>query len=201
MALSSHALTTLDAVKASLTDVDNSSDTYLERQINAVSEFIEKYCNRHFEKKTYTEKKAGNGRQKICLDQFPIVSVTSVIVDGMFVDDYEVDEEAGMFYRKGRWNWQGDLIGLVGEPGASFPNIVIEYIAGYVLPKDETIDNERTLPYDLEDATIQLVVIRYEKRGVEHMKRETIGPLTTEFIDGIPPQILEVLDKYKKLVI
>lgn len=203
MPLSAHALTTVAAVKEYLriSSTDTTNDNSLERQINAVSEFIERFCDRHFEKTTYTHKFRGNGRQKLLLNQYPILSVTSVKVDGSDATDYEILGEEGILYRENLWPWSGYRAGLVGDPIGSRPNIEVVYTAGYVLPKDDAPDSPRTLPYDLEDAAIELVAIRHEMRGSEHLKRETIGPLTSEFVQGLPQHILDVLNEYKKWVV
>ncbi|MFZ5688670.1 MAG: phage head-tail connector protein [Bacillota bacterium] len=206
MPLLPHALTTYEAVKEYLKLSDDTQKSSIERMINAVSEFIEGYCDRHFEKATYTEKYRGNGRQKLLLNQYPVTAVTSVTVNGTTVDpaEYEVLSEEGILYNDGLWPWTGYYVGLIGEPTGSKLGIEVQYTAGYVLPKDDgtgTPPAVRNLPYDLEDACIELVAIRYEMRGSEHMKRETIGPLTSEFIQDIPEHILKVLNKYKKLVV
>ena len=45
------------------------------------------------------------------------------------------------------------------------------YEAGYVLPKDEDLQASppiiRTLPYDLEDACIELVALKFNQRQEE----------------------------------
>lgn len=206
MSLSAHALTTYEAVKEYLKLSDDTQKNFIERMINVVSDFIEGYCGRHFEKATYIEKYRGNGRQKLLLNQYPIVSVTSVTVNGGLLDasEYEILAEEGALYCETLWPWSGYSVGLVGEPAGNTRNIQVQYVAGYVLPKDDGLGTPpavRNLPYDLEDACIELVAIRYEMRGSEHMKRETIGPLTSEFIQDIPSHIKTVLDKYKRLVV
>lgn len=201
MPLSNHALTTYAAVKEYLKLSTDDEQNSLERMINAVSEMIEKYCDRHFEKATYTEKYRGNNRQLLRLNQYPVLSVASVTIDGDAADDYEILSEEGMLYREDLWTWTGYSIGLVGEDAGSKRNIEVQYTAGYVLPKDDGNPDSRTLPYDLEDACIQLVAIRHEMRGSEHMKSERIGPLTSDFVEDIPSHIRRVLDKYRRLVI
>lgn len=208
MPLSVHALTTIAAVKDYLriSLADTSQDASFERTIKAVSDFIEGYCGRHFEKATYTEKYRGNGRQKLLLNQYPIISVASVTVNDGLLDasEYEILAEEGTLYRESLWPWSGYSAGLVGEPVGSRRNIQVQYTAGYILPKDDgtgTPPAVRNLPYDLEDACIELVAIRHEMRGSEHMKQETIGPLTSEFIQGIPDHIIKVLNRYRKLVV
>lgn len=205
MALSPHALTTVQAVKDYLriAPEDTSNDSSLERQINAVSEWLERYCNRHFEKSIYTELHIGHGRENLLLEQYPILSVESITVNenAVSASEYEIRSEEGILYRERLWPAKSFLEGLDWDPIQGKRNIEVVYTAGYVLPKDDSTETPRTLPYDLEDACIQLVAIRHEKRGSEHLSSETIGPLKSDFIDGIPPHIESVLNKYKKWVV
>lgn len=204
---SPHALTTLTAVKDQLRLRDDAQDLFLMRNINAVSDVIARYCGRHFERADYVERYRGHSRQRLMLNQYPVLAVTGVRVDGsdLSPEEYVVLADEGVLYHETGWPWSGHFAGLVGEPTAPRLNIEVEYTAGYVLPKDEDPEANppvvRTLPYDLEDACISLVAVRYEMRGSEHMRRETIGPLTSEFLDGAPARIRDVLDHYRKPVV
>lgn len=168
MPLSTHALTIIETVKSfiGIPVSDTSKDALLEILINAASERIERYCGRHFEKATYTEKYRGNGRQKLLLEQYPIISVTSVTVHGGLLDaaEYEIIAQEGALYREALWPWSGYTVGLVGELAGSKRNIEVTYAAGYILPKDDgtgTPPVTRDLPYDLEMACVQFVAYIY----------------------------------------
>lgn len=82
---------------------------------------------------------------------------------------------------------------------------IIDYVrfdlsAQYVLPADATVDAPRTLPYNIESACIELVAIRYQCRGSEHLKTETVGPLKSEFTMNWPEHIKQTLDRYRRYV-
>jgi len=67
----------------------------------------------------------------------------------------------------------------------------------YVLPKDDAVSAPRTLPYNIENACIELVVITYQRKGSEHLKSEVVGPLRSEFTSDWPLHIRETLDRYR----
>jgi len=182
---------------------DISKDVFLERQINAVSGMVAKYCGRKFIADTYTEYYKGSGRQRLVLNQFPVNKITSVKVDSAVLTagvDYVTADatylDQGMIFKSNGWTWAGYLTGIVGEPTAPVDNIEVVYSAGYTLTPEAT----RTLPYDLEDAVITLVAINYEMIGSKQLKKETIGPLTSDYIQDMPADIRSVLDFYAKKV-
>jgi len=88
----------------------NTYDSSLTEIINAVNAFIIAYCNRSFERTTYTEKKQGvfdnEGQYIFHVDNSPIISVTSVsvkffgVVAPLTIDVTRLDifEEEGYMY-------------------------------------------------------------------------------------------------------
>ena len=178
MALASNALTTLDAVKGELSiePSDSSDDVLLERYINVASNAAEEHCGRRF---VFTvvvaENVRGFGTQRINILRAPIVSVSEIRwtfpgLDPTLVDpnDFEIDGdgEAGLIYRAGGWPWAVSGIGAITNqplPGTERYNIEVDYSGGFVTPQQE-IDTAggpspltRNLPFDLEDAIIQMV--------------------------------------------
>jgi hypothetical protein len=182
---------------------DISKDVFLERQINSVSSMVSKYCNRKFIADTYTEYYKGTGRQRLVLNQYPVNKITSVKVDSAALTagtDYVTADQTyldqGIVFKDNGWTWYGYLTGLVGEPTAPVDNIGVVYSAGYTLSPETA----RNLPWDLEQAVIDLISINYELIGSKQLKRETIGPLTSEYIQSMPSDIKTVLDFYAKKV-
>lgn len=204
MGYAANALTTLEVVKSYvLKDMtDTSKDNLLERLINAVSGFIEKYCDRKFGKATYTEKYRGNNRQLLRLNQYPVTAVTLVTIDGNAVNDYEILAEEGMLYRENLWTWTGYSIGLVGEDAGSKRNIEVQYTAGYVLPKDENLQANppivRTLPYDLEQACI-LMVQYYYKTDISYFSTEFAESGSVFKPVAMPGNVEKLLKPYRRL--
>lgn len=196
MALSRHALTTVATVKdfLRLASEDTEYNSLLERFINAVSEQVEGYCGRHFEKATYTEKYRGNNETELWLNQYPVIEVSYVkILDEEITDGFSIEGE-GILYRE------------LGWPDNGKKSIEVSYTAGYVLPKDETVGPpavERTLPYDLEDAVIELVAARFNLRQEDAAGKSSRiqEDFNVRFEKNIPAHIAAILDKYKKVVV
>ncbi len=183
---------------------DYSKDKFIERLVNSASEMISKYCNRKFIADTYSEYYKGSGRQKLVLNQYPVNYITSVKVDSASLTagtDYVTADQTyldqGIIFKNNGWTWYGYLTGLVGELTAPVDNIEVVYSAGYTLSPEAS----RTLPYDLEDACISLVSTQYEMIGSKQLTKETIGPLSSDFIQGLPWDVKQTLDKYAKRVI
>ena len=183
---------------------DYSKDRFIERYINAVSDTVSKHCNRKFIADTYSEFYKGHGRQKLILNQYPVNYITSVKVDSAALTagtDYVTADQTyldqGIVFKSNGWTWYGYLTGLVGEPTAPVDNIEVVYSAGYTLEPEAS----RTLPYDLEDAAVSMVAVQYEMIGSKQLTKEVIGPLSSVFIQDLPWDVKQTLDKYAKRVI
>ncbi len=210
--LSPHALTTLEAVKEELgIDAgDASNDNYLVRLVNSVSDAIERYCDRHFEKASLTEKVAGQGSQRVLLSRTPILSVTSVTLSGSVLasSDYEVEAEAGMLFRASGWPWSAmrrpDIV-QDQYPGSETRNIEVAYTGGYVLPKDENPAANppvvRTLPYDLEEACIATVKTWFRAKGADlnRTSRRLIDVGDTWDRRALPKPVEEMLAPWRRI--
>ena len=210
--LSPHALTTLEAVKEEL-DIsigDSVNDNYLTRLINSASDAIERYCDRHFEKASLIEKVAGQGSQRVLLSRAPILSVTSVILNGSVLasSEYEVEAEAGMLFRASGWPWSAmRRPGIVQDPypGSETKSIEVTYIGGYVLPKDENLSANppvaRTLPYDLEEACIATVKTWFRAKGADlnRTSRRLMDVGDTWDRRALPEPVREMLAPWRRI--
>jgi hypothetical protein len=128
--LAPNALTTVDAAKSFLGVTD---DAGIETAINEASQMIETYCRRSFGVKEYSQRiRHDDGG----LDHYPVIGVFSFNGEPLSSSVY-IEKDSGLI------------------DGCRSGDIV--YTAGYVLPKDETPTNPRTLPYDVERACLQLV--------------------------------------------
>jgi len=180
---------------------DNSKDEFLERKINSYSEWLEGRLGRKLSKDNYIEKYCGNSRQYLLLNQWPIIIVNSIKIDGGLLDNtsYETstkDKKAGMIFKEDGWPWDGYLTGLVGEPLNARRNIEVDYDAGYILPKDATDEEPRTLPYDIEELLIGIIASDYSKYGSQGLKSFKISDVEWQWDNELKQQYKEIMDKY-----
>lgn len=191
MELSSKALTTLETAKdhMGIEVSDTTWDNRIKFLINGFSEFIEAYTGRGFSKGTFIQKLDSYGSGKIYLRTWPILSITSIKIDNVAVSagDYlSYDDEGAILYRGGAWP-NGDQ------------NLEIEYVGGYVLPKDADEENPRNLPYDIELACVKGVANLLNKSEAEGVRSSNSGGMSVNFGDGLDPEAKTILDAYKVL--
>ncbi|MCM0760670.1 hypothetical protein M7775_19145 [Sporomusa sphaeroides DSM 2875] len=191
MALSPNALTTVAAFKAymELDMEDISQDSTIEMTINAVSDWIEGETDRKYALAEYEKTFTGNGRQLILLDYYPVNSATV----------FRIMPDGNSEFTN--WTLKKDMGALEAKEGWNGFEYTVSYAAGYVLPKDETEENARTLPAELENTCIEIVAIRMEKKNSNHLAVEVTGPLRDEFLPCLPYHLQKVIDRYKKKVI
>lgn len=182
---------TLDATVASELGVA-AAGTVIPRIILAASDACRTFMNRS--PCTYataiSEKTAGYGRNRLVLQRLPLVSITSITIDGTAVtaSEYEIeDAEAGLVYREAGFPWTGiRRAGLSQDPmpGTEARDITVVYVGGWVTPAQNAADGAlaRTLPFDIEEACIQTCVSMYRRRGVDgSISSETLGAASVSY--------------------
>lgn len=140
--LKENALTTIGRAKHFLYgDEPTEDDDNIAFAINAASSAIEHYCRRKFGIQTYIQNELDR-TDEVLFNEYPVRKVIGI--NGKKLDDYRfatyLDSESG----------------ILNVYGAEFKGVV-EYEAGYVLPKDATDERPSDLPSDLELATLRLV--------------------------------------------
>ncbi len=181
------ALTTLANARDELGLVDSASDVRLQRMILTASAAIAENLNRELRKESTTEKVRPNDAQKIVLKKTPIVSITTITIDGaeLASSGYEVDDaDAGTLWRDGGWPAMSLLVeGAAGGdvvPNSDKKRISVTYVAGYVLPNDTV--GTRNLPYDLEQACLLTVVSLFRARGQDRrIASEALGDASVAY--------------------
>lgn len=143
--LAANALTTLETVKEMMgipaEESDPQVDNVLIRLINAASAWVETMTERKLGKNDYRQKCRGTGSQELVLKHYPIVSVQSVTEIGsgkvLPPESYDFDEKGdiGVLYREEGWPYRGYPGGLSGDYLAPQRYLLVEYTAGYVLPR------------------------------------------------------------------
>jgi hypothetical protein len=210
VALSSHALTTVAEVKTALGISGSDDDSLIERLINAASDRVERYCGRHFERDDAAEETiAGYGQHELRVLRTPINSITSITYDDGEIDTTYVtfDANAGLIFRAGGWAWTAHSTSDIVPapiPLSERRLYVVTFSGGYVLPKDDG-DPARDLPYDLEQAVIDLVSSDYLSRTRDlSVKSERLLSYSVSYhgeseSDGMPASVRSVLERYRVL--
>jgi hypothetical protein len=216
--LAANALTTLAALNAALkltSDAGGAQDQAVERVINEASSFVEKYCGVTFRRQDgIVESLKGFGRNILRVARRPIISITSIAIDGGALDasTYVIeDADAGKIYAVAGWPWTAQRAPGISQspvPRTEDPSrIVVTYSAGYVTQKqidDSTVftppTSTRTLPWDLEGAVLRLATSWWLARGRDGAEaaRSFEASGVTWRPDGIPPDVTAVLRQYKR---
>lgn len=214
MSVAANALTTLATVleELELARDAGTRDARLERYINAASDFVASFCGRSFHRSdNIAEDIAGTGRTLIAVSRRPIVAIDSITIDdgAIAASTYSIHDAAlGTIFRATGWPWEAaSMPGLsyAPVPGTEEKTITVTYDGGYVTPAQAEQGlfsaAARTLPYDLEDAVVQLVVTRWQSRG--HNMRVIGESYENSGITfggvPVPVEILGILDAYAEI--
>jgi hypothetical protein len=161
-------------------------DPLLNRLITSVSDWIKSYCNRDFTQTTYTEYRNGWANQtKMALKNYPVSSVTSLYINGTLVPQSTAANVAGWVENGGFLYLRGGLTFTTG-----YANVVITYVAGYA-----------TIPYDLEQACIEITSWRYrEKDRIAQANKNVGGENITFSMESAPKDAIRTLQEYTRVM-
>jgi len=197
MALSQDALTTLAGVKEYLVLTSEEHDALLERLIEAVSAQFNAFCDRRLMARDYSYLSAsddydadnallsGSGYPELLLPQYPVVSLTALVVDGRAIAP-----------ASGGSGWVLDAgAGVVTLLDRAFPrgrhNVGLVYRAGF-----------EAAPPDLVQAAIEQAATRFQESGAGHgrlgVSARTLADGSVSYHAGaLLPQVKAVLDRYR----
>lgn len=213
--LASNALSTTAALNNELnlnSDSEGPQDNAVERVINEASDFVARFCDVTFERQDgIVEKVKGYGGNSLRLNRRPILTVTTVAIDGAVIDPttYVIeDADRGKLYAAAGWPSTARRAPGISQgpmPRSEDPQrIVVTYSAGYVTPFQNAqglfSSAARTLPWDLEGAVIRLATMRWRQRGrsAQEVARSFEASGVTMRQEGIPPDIMATLRQYKR---
>lgn len=206
--LRENVLTTLEAVKVSMgldpNEKDTQMDAALTQLINAASAWLESKLGRKLGRQTYTENKAATGTQRLTLEQFPIISITSVTdtISGTAVDGFDFSDEGenGIVFREDGWTYQGHIGGLSYDFIAPRRYLQVVYTAGYILPKDATTDEPATLPADLEAIVWNIVAQQWAiaENDAAGLSAFSISDVSWTFDKNISQTWQDVISLYRR---
>lgn len=197
-ALLSYSLTTLANTKESLGIASGTTtdDELLKRLINSATQTIERYLGgRRLASTAYTnERYDGTGTDKLKLRNWPVTAITDVQYmtgdygtpkwESFDSDFYIVDTADGQNAGVIRYS--------AGSFNAGVENIQVSYTAGYT-----------TIPFDIEEACIQIVSTMYKQRKARGIKSESLGDRSVTYFENKAGSIIEnlglddVLDQYR----
>lgn len=165
-------------------EADIFADDELIMLLKAASNAIERHCMRSFKRQEYTEYLNGHQNSPyLNLRNYPVHKVLLVKSEDSVIDDGYKCFENGRLYRADGWP-QG------------CHNIEVTYVGGYVLPSDETSENPRTLPEDIEIACILYAQILSRNHGV---KSERVGDISVTYDDSgndLPASVQALIHPY-----
>lgn len=181
--------TTVQNVKEFLLIDDTKSDAVLQRLITSVSGAIDAYLSRTIKQATYTETVNGNdgggrGDTLLILAHRPVISVTSVSVDGVALPASNGITAGWLTYE----DLGVQLFGYRFTPGSN--NVTVVYAGGFV-----------TTPPAIENVCLQLVAQRYRERSRIGITNESDGRGMNRSYDGdFPPWCEKILNQYADVV-
>lgn len=169
-------LTTLSKAKEFLRISGPGDDLLIERLVSSASQLIETYLNRIILSKSYVEKFDGKNTDFHLMSNYPISSIEEIKIDGsIYTGEYIDDKE--QLVLKNSYFTRGKL------------NCIITYTAGFT-----------TVPFDIEQACLELVAIKYKQLEHIDLSSKVISGETTSFIvSDIPAFIKITLNNYRKV--
>jgi hypothetical protein len=196
-------LLTVDDVTAWVPQAAANEDL-LEEAIRLATNRANYFTRRRLDRATYDERyDVEPGQSELNLRQYPVSEVAAVYVDPddtnellSEVDDYLVDEEAGVLTRVGT-DWP--VLGTgVRAHWASGPAIVrVQYTAGYA---PETLNSTET-GADLKEALLQIVAWVLSNRGAGGLQQQSADGVTVvreEMVRGLPKSLAGLLEDHAR---
>lgn len=159
----------------------------------------------------------GSGRPYLSLARRPVLSIASIALGGAPYDasDYVLsDADAGLVLRIGGiWPATGLLRGGIVQEElalatADGQGLVVTYTGGWITPGQAATGGwsgpARSLPEDIEEATIQIVSNLYRARGADaNVLAESLGDASYTYAaerKAIPESALALLEPYRQVL-
>ena len=195
-------LTVVENVQAWLNLASAVDATVIGRLISAQSAFIQNWLQRQIASAQYTEVRDGSGmgagRYEMVLANYPITAVASLTVDDIPVpasSDNGVEQPGYGFDSYRIFVAQnGSVVDAMYSNQYYFTrgraNVQIVYTAGFA-----------EIPYDVEQACIELVALRYSERNRIGLASKGLAGETTAFQQkALTDSILQTLQQYRRVV-
>lgn len=198
MSLSADALTTGEALKRYLSISSSDNDELIDSLIDAVSAQFNSYTGRKLAARDYSHDSQdqaydpdnailnGSGHGQLLLPQYPVVSLSSLEMDGLALSQAPANSQSGWVLDQG-----AGLITLLDQVfSKGVANIRLAYRAGF-----------ETIPADLAQAALEQAATRFQESAEGHGR---LGISARTLADGslsysakaLLPQVSQVLDRY-----
>lgn len=192
---------------ALMTPAADPNDPKFQLDVAAVNETIVNYCDRNFDRATYTEVLSGFGSNRLRVSHYPLASITSLWIDpygefaaGSLVSDltrYVVggDNESNVIISLDSWFWRGSRTAKV------------TYVAGYWPADDPDPLHVPKMPSDLRRAAAKMIAFMQSEGFKKNVASMSLGAysvayqtqsLVPENWTDIDPSIVPTLDRYKR---
>lgn len=178
------ALATAADLKTMLAIQHSDDDALLTRYVAAAAEWFEGQIGRAIESTTYTDIVDGSGTSVLVPSQYPVISVTSLTVDGVLVPQstaYGVDG----------WFLSGDVIRFRGTTyriTSGTGNVELEFVAGYA-----------AVPADVTQAVLEMAALMYRERDRVGQQSRSGQDGSVSFYYAPPARVVSTLETYRRV--
>jgi hypothetical protein len=190
MAAAPDDLCTVAELKSWLPNQGNNDDVTLQSLITNASLQVLQYIDRpHILSSVLgllTENYDGNDSDRLLPRNFPIISVSSVSIDGVAVQPATTPTTAGYL-------WDGRRILLRGFRFCrGLQNVQLSYSAGYP-----------SVPLDLKQAAVEAFALTYRQRvRIGEKSNSMSGQVNVSFDMGdVPPRSMAIFSQYRRLAL
>lgn len=193
-----NAITTVDRIKQRL-GIDNANlDPIILRLVNAVTDFVESYCNRKFKEQTISNEVHaidGYGQEYVFLKNRPVTALTSLqyrsgsiaspVWNNMLAESFELVEDGKS--------------GLIKVYGGMSKGLLVRasYTAGFKIDFANFGNTSlHTLPADLTDCAERLVTRLLKRREDEGKDHTSYQQSSIDYMTDLSFEDREVLNYY-----
>ncbi len=165
-------------------------DNLLQRMITALSEAIDRDLGRNIKAANYTEVRSGEGTKLMFVLNPPIISVTSVYVDGVLIPAKSTDPTQTI--SSNGYFASGKYISLFGYSfSKGLDNVQLMYRGGY-----------NATPPDLEQMCIEVVGWAYKELDrLGQVSKSLAGEIVQFNVEAMSKRAREIVEHYKRVAI
>ena len=168
------------------------SDAIAQTYLDTAADKVDSLCRTKFESTALTEEYCGDGERTLWVNHLPVISITSVTIDGSTswtedTDYFLVDERRLVIPESDTFNARTRSFSSVWPRGTNNVDIVYNY--GYA-----------TTPDPVKLAIAKLVQAWYTQDGSEGLSAESLGPRSVSYgsdsSSGVPMIVTTLLQNY-----